>query len=71
MARSKDKVRLDITISKEMNDSLVKLSHAFTEKGLEIHTKSQILEEAFRLYVIFLSERVEQEMKKEEPKEEN
>ena len=44
MARSKDKVRLDITISKEMNDSLVKLSHAFTEKGLEIHTKSQILE---------------------------
>ena len=65
MARSPDKVRLDITLSKEMMNHLILMSNSFTSKGLEIHTKSQIVEEALRLYIIFLSERVNEEMKKE------
>ena len=72
MARSTDKVRIDISLSKEMSNHLTLLSRSFTDKGLEVHTKSQIVEEALRLYIIFLSERVNDEMKKEneEPKEE-
>lgn len=69
MARSPDKVRLDITLSKEMMNHLTLMSNSFTAKGLEIHTKSQIVEEALRLYIIFLSERVK-ESTEEEPKEE-
>ena len=69
MARSPEKVRLDITLSKEMMNHLTLLSNSFTAKGLEIHTKSQIVEEALRLYIIFLSERVK-ESTEEEPKEE-
>lgn len=69
MARSPDKVRLDISLSKEMMNHLTLLSNSFTAKGLEIHTKSQIVEEALRLYIIFLSERVK-ESTEEEPKEE-
>ena len=68
MARSPEKVRLDITLSKEMMNHLTLLSNSFTAKGLEIHTKSQIVEEALRLYIIFLSERVKEST--EEPKEE-
>ena len=73
MARSPEKVRLDVSLSKEMMNHLTLLSNSFTSKGLEIHTKSQIVEEALRLYIIFLSERVNEQMKKEaeEPKEEN
>ena len=69
MARSPEKVRLDISLSKEMMNHLTLLSNSFTAKGLEIHTKSQIVEEALRLYIIFLSERVK-ENTEEEPKEE-
>ena len=69
MARSPEKVRLDISLSKEMMNHLTLLSNSFTAKGLEIHTKSQIVEEALRLYIIFLSERVK-ESTEEEPKEE-
>ena len=68
MARSPQKVRLDISLSKEMMNHLTLMSNSFTAKGLEIHTKSQIVEEALRLYIIFLSERVKEN--KEEPKEE-
>ena len=71
MARSPDKVRLDISLSKEMMNHLTLLSNSFTEKKLEIHTKSQIVEEALRLYIIFLSERVNEEMKEEAKKEES
>lgn len=73
MARSPDKVRLDISLSKEMMNHLTLLSNSFTEKKLEIHTKSQIVEEALRLYIIFLSERVNEQMKEEaeKPKEDN
>ena len=72
MAVAQTKTRLLITLSKEMDGHLTKLSRSFTDKGLEVHTKSQIIEEALRLYIIFLSERVNEEMKKEneEPKEE-
>ena len=69
MARSPEKVRLDVSLSKEMMNHLTILSNSFTAKGLEIHTKSQIVEEALRLYIIFLSERVK-ESTEEEPKEE-
>ena len=69
MARSPEKVRLDISLSKEMMNHLTLMSNSFTAKGLEIHTKSQIVEEALRLYIIFLSERVK-ESTEEEPKEE-
>ena len=71
MARSADNVRLDITLSKEMMNHLTLLSNSFTAKKFEIHTKSQIIEEALRLYIIFLSEQVNDEMKKEAKKEDN
>lgn len=71
MARAEGKVRVDITLSSEMYKHLTILSNSFTEKKLEIHTKSQIVEEALRLYIIFLSERVNEEMKKEKPEGEN
>ena len=71
MARAEGKVRVDITLSAEMYKHLTILSNSFTEKKLEIHTKSQIVEEALRLYIIFLSERVNEEMKKEKPEGEN
>ena len=71
MARAKDKVRVDITLSSEMYKHLTLMSNSFTEKKLEIHTKSQIVEEALHLYIIFLSERVNEEMKKEKPEGEN
>lgn len=68
MSRSENKVRLDISLTKETFNNLVTMSNSFTEKGFEVHTKSQILEEAFKLYVIFLSERVNEEMKNESKK---
>lgn len=71
MARSADKVRLDITLSKEMMNHLTLLSNSFTQKKLEVHTKSQIIEEALRLYIIFLSEKVNETMKEEAKKEES
>lgn len=71
MAVSKDKTRMIVTLSKEMMNHLTLLSRSFTDKGLEIHTKSQIIEEALRLYIIFLSERVNEEMKEEAKKEES
>lgn len=71
MAVSKDKTRMIVTLSKEMMNHLTLLSRSFTDKGLEVHTKSQIIEEALRLYIIFLSERVNEEMKEEAKKEEN
>ena len=70
MAVSKDKTRMIVTLSKEMMNHLTLLSRSFTDKGLEVHTKSQIIEEALRLYIIFLSERVNEEMKEEAKKEE-
>ena len=71
MAVSKDKTRMIVTLSKEMMNHLTLLSRSFTDKGLEVHTKSQIIEEALRLYIIFLSERVNEEMKEEAKKEES
>ena len=71
MAVSKDKIRMIVTLSKEMMNHLTLLSRSFTDKGLEVHTKSQIIEEALRLYIIFLSERVNEEMKEEAKKEES
>ena len=71
MAVSKDKTRMIVTLSKEMMNHLTLLSRSFTDKGLEIHTKSQIIEEALRLYIIFLSERVNEKMKEEAKKEES
>lgn len=71
MAVSKDKTRMMVTLSKEMMNHLTLLSRSFTDKGLEVHTKSQIIEEALRLYIIFLSERVNEEMKEEAKKEES
>lgn len=71
MAVSKDKTRMIVTLSKEMMNHLTLLSRSFTDKGLEVHTKSQIIEEALRLYIIFLSERINEEMKEEAKKEES
>ena len=71
MAVSKDKTRMIVTLSKEMMNYLTLLSRSFTDKGLEVHTKSQIIEKALRLYIIFLSERVNEEMKEEAKKEES